>query len=101
MDSSSCELRYYKNDFARQCPNINGGGHKIQPSRKMLEDFRGGRFHLWRRPQLNVLQNAFIETDILFRGWLRLPVSQNQFMNAVKIARLVSIYRGCRKITIF
>ena len=29
--------RYYKNDFARRCQNINRGGHKIQP-----------RFHLRR-----------------------------------------------------
>jgi hypothetical protein len=36
---------YYKNDFVRHCSNINvGGGHKIQPSRKMPKDFRRRTF---------------------------------------------------------
>jgi hypothetical protein len=55
---------YYTNDFARHYPNINRGGHKIQLPYKMLED-------LWRRPQLTVSQNAFIEVDILFMEAVR------------------------------
>ena len=31
-------LHYYKNDFTRHCPNINLGGHKIQPPHKMPDD---------------------------------------------------------------
>jgi hypothetical protein len=29
---------YCTYDFARQCPFINGGGHKIQPPSKILTD---------------------------------------------------------------
>ena len=38
-----------KIDFARHCPNINAGGHKIQPSRKTHEDIRRWTFYLQRR----------------------------------------------------
>ena len=76
---------YYKNDFARHCPNINEGRHKIQLSRKISEDFRRHAFYLWRRSQLSVSQNAFTEVDILFT-------------EAIRIARLVKwIYGGGQK----
>jgi hypothetical protein len=56
------------------CPNINGDGHKIQPSSKITEDFQRQMFHLR-------------------------TVSQNAFTEAVTIAHLVkSIYRDCHKI---
>ena len=76
---------YYKNDFARHCPNINGCGHKIQLSHKMSEDFWRQTFYLRRRSQLTISQNAFTEVGILFT-------------EAVRIARLVnSIYGGGQK----
>ena len=76
---------YYKNNFARHCPNIKGGGHKIQLSHKISEDFRRQTFYFRRRSQLTVSQNAFLEVDILF-------------IEEVRIARLVkSIYGGGQK----
>jgi hypothetical protein len=40
----SIKEHYYKNDFVRHCPNINGGGLKIHPPRKMPQDFRRQTF---------------------------------------------------------
>jgi hypothetical protein len=36
---------YYRNDFARHCPNINADGHKMQPSPKIPKDFRRQSFN--------------------------------------------------------
>jgi hypothetical protein len=46
---------YYKNDFARHCPNINGGDHKIQLSHKMPEDFRRRTFLFTKAVTINRL----------------------------------------------
>ena len=88
MESQSMDTHYYKNDFARHNPNINGGSHKIIQSRKMPMIFGGECFHLRRRSLLTVSQNTFTEADILL-------------MEAVRIAHLVkSIYGGGHKITV-
>jgi hypothetical protein len=80
--------QYYKNDFARHYPNINGGGHKIQPSRKMPEDFWRWTFSFTEAVTLNHLANAFMKLDILLT-------------NKVRIARLIkSIYGDGRKINV-
>jgi hypothetical protein len=54
----------------RHYPNINGGGHKIQPPRKMSQDF-------WRRSELTVLQNAFMKADILFMEAVTIALSRH------------------------
>jgi hypothetical protein len=78
---------YYTNDFARHCPNINRGGHKIQMPRKMPEDLR---------------RRTFLLTDNLakciYGGVKKMSAFINRFMEAVKNVRLEkSIYGGGRK----
>jgi hypothetical protein len=51
-------FHYYKNDFMRHCININRGDHKIQQSRKMLEDFRRWTFLFTEMVIINRLANC-------------------------------------------
>jgi hypothetical protein len=44
LSDTSFGTHYYTNDFARRCPFINGGGHKIQLPWLMLVINGGGHF---------------------------------------------------------
>ena len=48
---------YYKNDFARHCQNMYGGGHKMQTPRKMPEDFWRQTFLFMEVITINRLAN--------------------------------------------
>ena len=75
----------------RQHLNINGGGHKIQSSHKMLEDFWRWAFSFMEVVSLIISQNIFMEATKVAR-------LINQFIEAVKIAHLVKlIHRGGNK----
>jgi hypothetical protein len=47
MATKEPRSHYYKNNFARHCPNINEDGHKMQPSPKIRENFWRRLFYLW------------------------------------------------------
>jgi hypothetical protein len=88
---------YYKNNFARHYPNIKTQAFtkstclEIQPPRKILEDFRRLAFYSWRRSQLTVSQNAFMEADIIFMQVVRIPC----LIKSIYSDRLLkSIYGG-------
>jgi hypothetical protein len=59
---------YCINDFARHYPMTNRGGHKIQPSPKIHEDFLRRSFYLRRR-----LQNTRLSRWI-YRGGQKLLI---------------------------
>jgi hypothetical protein len=65
------ETHCFKNDFTRHCPNINRSGHKIQPSRKMPNDWRRRSFYLLRHQKMTTSQNRLMEAEGLFTEAVR------------------------------
>jgi hypothetical protein len=82
LQSRMCKLgiHYYKNDFM---------------TNKGLGIFGGGRFHLRRRSQLTISQNAFTQADILFTETIK-------FAHLIKSVNVLkSIYGDERKWSLF
>jgi hypothetical protein len=61
-------LYYYKNDFVRHYPNINGGNNEIQLPRKMLDDFRRRTFSFTETTTINRLVKSTNGLKLIYEG---------------------------------